>query len=161
MICPRPFSPPIFPPLPFLIQPHLPFCCYLHMPGTIPAQALCPYSTCRYPCGSYFLNPLRSLFLREASLNRPTKRSVPSHPPNYSESLYSASFLVAHITLQHIIWLICLLSIPPNIIWASWGQGLCFAHWKSLETIWYKQLNELVDKPFCIITFHGYSLNCM
>lgn len=79
MICPQSLSPPIFLPLPFLIQPHLPVCCYLHMPGTIPTQALCPYATCRYSCG-YFLNPFRSLFLREASLNSPTKKIIALPP---------------------------------------------------------------------------------
>lgn len=41
----------------------------------------------------------RSHFLTEASLNSPSERSGPSHPSNYSISLYSALCLVILLTL--------------------------------------------------------------
>lgn len=76
-----------------------------------PVSGSCTSSACRHPRGSS--QAFIHLYLRDIPLNSPSKRSVPSHPPNYSGSLYPASFLATLIDLQHNTKPACSLSTPP------------------------------------------------
>lgn len=119
-----------------LLQPHLSACCYSNTPSTTPAQGLCVDSACRHHV-AHSLNPCRSLFNQGSIPEQHIWKTRASHTK--LPSIPSPCLILSGTDPfpgQYL--LICSLSPPPTIMWASWGQVLWFAHCKSSETIWHR-----------------------
>lgn len=146
MFCPLPRTFPTSPPLPSLLQPH-------SQPAGSQACEHTPISGSPYilclpkPCGSS--QPFRCLFLREAPLNGPSKRSMPSHPPNYSISL--SYFILSHTYHSPYYTAYFLYWTPP--LSCEFHEGRDFdllteSLWKL--NIWHKHwLNDCKDYVGC------------